>query len=332
MARTLAEGTGASSATVWLGHGEELRPAASWPDGDVSAPAVEQTLLLPVQHHGDQLGAISLVKPPGERLTSEEDRLARDLASQAGLVLHNVRLTDELRGRLNELRASRRRLVAAQDAARRRLERNIHDGAQQQLVALSVKTNLARILAGRDPERAATLVDSLRQDTERALEELAELASGLTPTALTELGLVEALRAQASRAALPITVQAPNRLEVPLDVATAIYFCVLEALQNVAKYAEASRALVRLDRNGDRVEFEVNDDGGGFDTSLTSYGTGLRGMADRLSALGGAMVVRSMPGPGTTVVGTVHVHAEPSPESKDTAVPATDGGRIEVRA
>jgi signal transduction histidine kinase len=332
MARTLAEGTGASSATVWLGHGEELRPAASWPDGDVSAPAVEQTLLLPVQHHGDQLGAISLVKPPGERLTSEEDRLARDLASQAGLVLHNVRLTDELRARLNELRASRRRLVAAQDAARRRLERNIHDGAQQQLVALSVKTNLARILAGRDPERAATLVDSLRQDTERALEELAELASGLTPTALTELGLVEALRAQASRAALPITVQAPNRLEVPLDVATAIYFCVLEALQNVAKYAEASRALVRLDRNGDRVEFEVNDDGGGFDTSLTSYGTGLRGMADRLSALGGALVVRSMPGTGTTVVGTVHVHAEPSPESKDTAVPATDGGRIEVRA
>jgi signal transduction histidine kinase len=119
---------------------------------------------------------------------------------------------------------------------------------------------------------------------------------------------------------------------VPLDVATAIYFCVLEALQNVAKYAEASRALVRLDRNGDRVEFEVNDDGGGFDTSLTSYGTGLRGMADRLSALGGALVVRSMPGTGTTVVGTVHVHAEPSPESKDTAVPATDGGRIEVRA
>src|SRR5439155_2860566 len=189
--------------------------AASWPESAVAeaiSPA-DATLSLPVFHAGQQLGALSLVKAAGERVTPAEDRLACDLASQAGLVLHNVRLTEELRQRLGELRASRRRLVAAQDAARRSLERNIHDGAQQQLVALSVKTNLARQLAARDPQKALSIVESLRAETERAMHDLDELASGMVPAALTELGLVEALRAQTARAPLPVAVDAPGGLD-----------------------------------------------------------------------------------------------------------------------
>jgi signal transduction histidine kinase len=220
-------------------------------------------------------------------------------------VLHNVRLTEELQARLKELRTSRRRLVAAQDAARRRLERNIHDGAQQQLVALSVKTNLARQLVTRDVTKAATLVGSLREETDRAIRELDELAAGLTPTALTELGLVEALRAQAVRATVQVVVEAPNSMEPWPEAATAIYFCVLEALQNVAKYAKASRATVRLTRNEDAFVFEVQDHGRGFDASATSHGTGLKGMEDRLASIGGTVEVRSVPGQGTTVIGRV---------------------------
>ena len=305
MARALAEGTGASSATVWLGADGHLRPAATWPTDQAPASPAEATLAVPVLHHGEQLGAITLVKPAGERLTPTEERLGRDLASQAGLVLRNVRLTDELRARVDELRVSRRRLVAAQDAARRRLERNIHDGAQQQLVALSVKTNLARQLVVRDPDKAAALVDGLRDETHRAMRDLDELAAGLTPTALTELGLSEALRAQSARSAVPVAIDAPAVLDLAPDVATAIYFSILEALQNAAKYAGAGGARVRLASENGAIEFEVTDDGRGFDVETTSFGTGLMGMSERLAAIGGTLEVRSAPGHGTTVAGRV---------------------------
>jgi len=317
MARTLAEGTGASSAAVWFGDSTSLHPAAWWPEDAAPGAPDESTLSVPVFHHGDQLGAISLAKAPGERLTPAEERLARDLASQAGLVLHNVRLTAELRARLEELRASRRRLVAAQDAARRRLERNIHDGAQQQLVALSIKTNLARQLVTKDPDRAAEMLRTLRTEVDRAIEDLAELARGIVPAALTELGLVEALRAQTARAVLPVSVEAPaSLLDPPADVEAAVYFCVLEALQNVAKYAGASWAVVRLSASGGELRFEVQDDGRGFDTSTRSYGTGLRGMTDRLAALDGKVEVTSAPGAGTTVRGTVPLAAANTPTER----------------
>ena len=245
-------------------------------DQDALPELEDSTLTLPVRHSGDLLGAITLTKPATESLRPAEEELARDLASQAGLVLHNVRLGEELRARLEELRASRRRLVAAQDAARRRLERNIHDGAQQQLVALSVKTNLARQLVAAQPEKAEELVRGLRTDVGRALEDLAELARGVVPAALTELGLAEALRVQAGRAALPVTVEAPPNLPRVAEAAeAAAYFCVLEALQNVAKYARATRAAVALRANGGELTFTVRDDGVGFDPAARSIGTGL---------------------------------------------------------
>ena len=316
LARTLAEGTGASTASVWLAVQDELRPAATWPgEGLAIAPMPlsdppsipGHTLTLPVRHQGVLLGALSLAKAPGDRLTPTEEKLANDLAAQAGLVFHNVSLTEELLDRLEELSRSRRRLVAAQDEERRRIERNIHDGAQQQLVALAMKVRLARSLAAKDRDRAASMVVELGQGLTGTLEELRDLARGIYPPLLADEGLVPALRAQARKSPVPVSVEAGSVGRHSQEEEAAVYFCALEALQNVAKYAGASRAVVRLTERDGNLAFEVEDDGAGFDTASVPYGTGLQGMADRLAALGGELEVRSEPGRGTAVIGLVPV-------------------------
>ena len=316
MARILAEGTGAREATVWLKVGSELRAESSFPaesenrgplalsNGELPRIA-EATLALPVDHRGELLGALSLTKAAGERLTPAEEKLAGDLASGAGLVLRNVRLTEELLARLEELRASRQRLVAAQDAERRRLERNIHDGAQQQLVALAVKIRLARKLGAKDPAKADELLEQTEAEVSQALEDLRDLARGIYPPLLADKGLAVALEGQARKSSVPVSVEAVGLGRWPQETEAAVYFCVLEALQNIAKYSEARAATIRLANGGGTLTFEVTDDGRGFDPSLTGYGTGLQGMADRLDALGGSLEVRSAPERGTTVVGRV---------------------------
>jgi signal transduction histidine kinase len=315
MARALAEGTGASEAAVWLLAGDELRPEARFPDGSELPPSIRiqgdrpavpgADLTLPVGDHGELLGALSLTKPRGERLTPLEHTLAADLAPQAGLVLRNVRLNEELLARMREVRGSRQRIVSAQDAERRRLERNIHDGAQQELVALAVRLRLAKAMLERDPPRAVGLLDDLADAATNAAGTLRELASGIYPSKLAEGGLVGALRDQAARAALPTVVDAARIGRYPPTQEAAVYFSVLEALQNVAKYAGASRATVSLAQENGSLAFEVADDGRGFDASTTVYGTGLQGIADRVAAIGGELQVRSAPGEGTTVVGRV---------------------------
>jgi signal transduction histidine kinase len=318
MARILAEGTGAARARVWVRVGADLRPEAAWPSAEpvgVSVPVANGhlpeipgvSLALAVRHRDEMLGALTLTKPAGERLTPAEEHLARDLASQAGLVLRNVRLTEELLLRLDELQASRRRIVAAQDEERRRLERNIHDGAQQQLVALAVKVRLARQLNDRDPVEAARRLEEVETELGQALEDLRDLARGIYPPLLADRGLAVALRSQASKAAVPVTVQAESLGRYPQDREAAVYFCCLEALQNVAKYAGATSVVIRLRGVGDELRFSVSDDGAGFDPAARAYGTGLRGMADRLEALGGDLLVDSAPGRGTTVSGRVPV-------------------------
>ena len=157
----------------------------------------------------------------------------QDLASQAGLVLRNVRL-------IEELRSSRRRLVAAQDDERRKIERNLHDGAQQQLVALAVQLKLARTMVERDPAKAAALLDTLQGSATDALEDLRDLARGIYPPLLADKGLATALEAQARKAVVPVTVEADGVGRFPADVESAVYFSCLEALQNVAKYADAA--------------------------------------------------------------------------------------------
>jgi signal transduction histidine kinase len=317
MARILAEGTGASRATVWLRVGRDLYPEASWPSegtapGPVAAPDGEAPevpgvdRILPVRHHGELLGALSVTKARGDPLRQAEDKLLADLASGAGLVLRNVRLTAELLARLEELKASRARIVAAQDQERRRLERNLHDGAQQQLVALQVKLSLAERLAEEDC-RVKDQLASLKAEAGEALENLRDLARGIYPPLLADQGLMAALQPQARKATFPITIEADGIGRYPQDAEAAVYFCCLEALQNVAKYAKATRATVTLSEEGGSLAFTVTDDGEGFDTNTISYGTGLQGMADRLSAQGGSLEVRSEPGEGTRVTGRMPV-------------------------
>jgi len=314
MARILAEGTGASRADVWLQAGGVFRDDATWPPGappfpeasagpagDLTVPGADRVLL--VRYQGEVLGALSVIKRPGESLTPAEVRLLADLAAQAGLVLRNVGLWEQLTARLEEIRASRQRLVAAQDEERRRIERNIHDGAQQQLVALTIKLNLAEGLIGTDADGERELLAELRQEAAGAVEDLRDLARGIYPPLLASQGLVAALQAQAAKSPVPTSLDTDGIERYPQDVEAAVYFCVLEALQNVAKYAGASRARVRLEASGDQLLFEVADDGAGFDRGTKAFGTGLQGMADRLGAHGGILDVRTSPGTGTVITG-----------------------------
>ena len=321
MATIIGQGTGVRRAVVWLRIGEEVRPAASWSPEDLggsSAPADEPRPLvdgglpelggsraLDVRHEGELLGAISVEERPGEPLSHEAEQLLEHLASQAGLVLRNARLTEELRARLVELQASRQRIVAAQDEERRRLERNLHDGAQQQLVALAVKQRLVGMLVTRDPEKAAALIEELQRDTGDALDNLRDLARGIYPPLLADKGLVAALESQAGKAAVPTRVEAHGIGRYAQEAEAAVYFCCLEALQNVAKYARADGVVISLRGTGEVLVFEVADDGKGFDPALAPRGAGQTNMADRLAALGGELEVRSRPGAGTTVIGTI---------------------------
>jgi signal transduction histidine kinase len=322
MAQILGDGTGATEATVWLRIGAELRPAASWPeDRELATTAVAGDALpdvgetaSEVRDRGEILGALSVSMPPADPMTPAKERLVRDLAAQAGLVLRNVRL-------IEELRASRQRLVAAQDEERRKLERNLHDGAQQQLVALQVQLRLAEQLLERDADKGRELVHRLQGNAGSALEDLRDLARGIYPPLLGDRGLVAALEAQARRAAIPVEVGATEVGRYPRDVESAVYFCALEALNNVAKYAKATHATLLLHADAERLAFEVTDDGHGFDASTTSYGTGLQGMADRIDAVGGDLEVESTPGSGTTVRGRVPVAS--SPRSVEAAAAGT---------
>ncbi len=272
-----------------------------------AAATGDADLTVEVRHQGQLLGALAVSMPANDPMDPAKERLVTDLAAQAGLVLRNVRLTEELRARIDDLQAAQKRLVAAQDDERRRLERNIHDGAQQQLVALTVKLRLADTLIERDPSRAREMLDQLRSDTNDALEDLRDLARGIYPPLLADKGLLSALEGQARKAPLPVEVQAQGIDRYPQEIEAAAYFSCLEALQNVAKYAQASRAVVTLSDGDGRLRFEVADDGLGFDPSDVGYGTGLQGIADRLGALAGTLTVTSSVGNGTTVAGTIPV-------------------------
>jgi signal transduction histidine kinase len=316
MARVLREGTGAESATVWLRGNAELRPAATFPDAVAGHDAVpmsngtlpelaEATRLVEVRHQGELLGALSVSKRRGETLTPIEEKLVDDLAHQAGLVLKNVGLSADLQARLDELRASRQRLVHAQDLERRRLERNLHDGAQQHLVALKVKLGLAEMLLGRDPKRAVATLEQLKGDADEALETLRDLARGIYPPLLADKGLLVALESQARKAGVPVNVAAEGVERYAQDVESTVYFCVLEALQNVQKHAGASRVVVGLRGEEGTLVFDVDDDGGGFDAAISTRGSGLTNMVDRVEALGGTVEITSVPGAGTRVHGVL---------------------------
>jgi signal transduction histidine kinase len=310
MAQLLGEATGARTARVWLRIGNEMRAEASWPaDVPPEAPVAVSGDELPtfgddeafeVRHQGELLGALSVAMTAADPMNATKAKLARDMAAQAGLVLRNVRL-------IEDLRSSRRRIVSAQDERARALERNIHDGAQQQLVALSVKLRLASGMVESDPAKARAMLADLQEQATETLEDLRDLARGIYPPLLADKGLPAALGSQVRRAPLPVSIEPDGVGRYPADIESAVYFCCLEALNNVAKYAHASTVEIRLSEADGVLGFDVVDDGRGFDPSTKGRGTGLQGMADRLDAVGGALEVQSRPGSGTTVSGRLPV-------------------------
>jgi signal transduction histidine kinase len=320
MARALAESTEADRAEVWLRVGNELRLAASWPESGhrpaalrlngVANPEGElppipsSTVSAPVRYQGEELGVLAVIKR--EPMTPVEARLVSDLAHEAGLALKNVRLTAELMQRLEELDASRQRLVKAQDTERRRLERNLHDGAQQ-LIGLKLKLGRAKSMAGRDPAQVSALLDELMGETSAAIETLRELARGLYPPILVDSGLVAALGAQARRSALPVEIGAGSLGRYAPEIEAAVYFCCLEAFQNAAKHAQASSVTVKLEEREGELQFEVGDDGRGIDPAGARSGSGIQNMADRLAALGGSLEVRAGSSGGTVIKGWLPV-------------------------
>jgi signal transduction histidine kinase len=285
-----------------------------WLPGVLAEHGNRVVRVAPMAHSGELLGLLVCARAEGDpTFTEEEERVLTELARQVGLGLHNSRLDSALQASLDDLRvandelsASRARIVAAADHSRRKIERDLHDGAQQHLVALAVKLGLARQMLEADPAAVATLLEELRGDAQATLTELRELAHGIYPPLLMDRGLPEALRAAANRAVLPTEVVADvGRYES--EVEAAVYFCCLEAMQNAGKHAgEGARLIVTVSATDDELFFEVADDGAGFDaTHAARTGHGFVNMADRLGAIGGALEVDSAPGAGTRIRGRI---------------------------
>jgi signal transduction histidine kinase len=308
LARVTGEAVGATRTRVWLHRDGALHVTTSWPDaahhtevlpvlgGEV--PEVPEDAMFPVRHAGMLLGAISVTMPPTEPMSAPQDKLLRDVAAQAALVLRNVSLVEDLR-------ASRKRIVTAQDERAKHLERNIHDGAQQELVALAIQLRLLRRLVTDDPAAADERLVELEGRTRETLENLRDLARGIYPPLLADEGLAAALASQARRSPVAVELSADGLERYGEEVESAVYFCVLEALQNVAKYAATDAATVRLRHADGTLTFEVADRGTGFDAVNARRGAGLQNMADRLAAIGGELDVRSSPGGGTVVTGSI---------------------------
>lgn len=206
-----------------------------------------------------------------------------------------------------EQREIRRRMVSAADAERRRLERNLHDGAQQQLVGIAIKVKLAKAVVESDPQTAARILGELETDVADAVANLRELARGMYPPVLADRGLVPALEAHTAKVPIPVSIEAPPLPRFSAEIEATVYFCVLEALQNVSKYARASAATVRLESFRDQLTFAVSDDGVGFEPGKTARGAGLRNIEERVRAFGGRLDVTAKPGEGTLVRGTLTV-------------------------
>ncbi|TDD96642.1 sensor histidine kinase [Jiangella asiatica] len=302
--------SGNAWAAMWL-------PTVLAGAGDPGRRAVR---IASVTHLGRLLGLLVVVRSADDRPFGEDDdRVLADLARQVGLALHNVRLDSALQASLEELRqsnvelqASRARIVSAADASRRRIERDLHDGAQQHLVAMAVKLGLARRAVDGD---VGALLDELRSDVQETLGELRDLAHGIYPPLLREHGLGEALRNAASRATVPTMVEVGTDRRYGADVEAAVYFCCLEALQNAAKHAgDGASVVLEVGEEAGALVFEVRDDGTGFDPATAAQSHGFVNMRDRLGAFGGVLTVTSSRGAGTVVRGRLPATAvEASP-------------------
>jgi two-component system, NarL family, sensor kinase len=298
----LVASTGASRAEIRIRRddGVERLEAATGASTDTARRVA------PIVHEGQTMGEMRLLADRDERFLPADERLLRHAAAALGPVARNVRLTGELHAHIDELRTSRQRIVTAHDEARRALERDIHDGAQQQLLALRLTIGLAATLAQRDG--AVTTSETLAlaaQQTDDAIRRLRDLARGIYPPVLAEQGLVAALRAHARDVPLQVTVEADGFGRHDRSVEAAVYLCCLEAMHNASRHADASTLRVELCDGHETLAFAIADDGIGFDPANAEAGAGLTNMRDRIEALGGRLEITATPGGGATVRGWV---------------------------
>jgi signal transduction histidine kinase len=316
IARMLAVGTGVEWAQVWVLVDERLRLVATYPAG-AAADEPEPMLYdnaprdgvrsVTVAHASRPLGVLRVGESRARRMTPVEERLLGGLAAQAGMVLETAQLRAEISQRLEELtlrerqlRRARGELVSVQDRERRQLERDIHDGAQQQLVALAINLKLARALLESDPDQARLVLDEQAAATADAIRTLSDLSSGLLPESLGQQGLAAAVRAATANNPVPVQVHAPTLSRHPPAVEATLYFCVLEAVQNATKHAEAGRIDVRIVEEPDRITVDVHDDGRGMEAG-EGTGSGLANLRERVAALGGELNLEGTSGDGTVV-------------------------------
>ena len=298
VARAVHAGLGASWVRVALDRPDRAPIATAGIDPgsaavvDLSAPLV----------HGDQMVGVIECGPKVEgRYEAADQELLNTLGRQAALAIRNSQLSAELSHHVDELAASRARLVQAEEVGRRRLERDLHDGVQQELVGVLARLGLARNQLRRDRDLAETTLREAQVDAQRALEGLQELARGIHPAILTDRGLVEAVEERATRMTVPVEIHANGLNQgarYPLELEGAAYFFVSEGLANVLKYASATRVHIRFHNEPGQLVVAVEDDGRGFDP-VSVKKSGLRGLEDRISALGGRVEVVSRPGQGT---------------------------------
>lgn len=301
LAELLASGTGADAAVVWLRVGDRLRPEVVSGERHPTAldlrsgslPTLPGDASQPVTQGEDLLGALSIDKQRGQPVTPADRQLLEDVAAAAGLLLRNIRLNAELADRASEIRVSRRRLVAAQDAERRRLERNLHDGAQQQVVALKVKLGLAKTMAEREEVgEIAAAVGGLADDAQRAVDGMRAAARGIYPPLLEAEGIRAALVAAARDLETSVAIDADLERRFPAEVEATVYFTVVEALNP-----------------GARVSITEDDGDLRFEVENTGAGTGIASVADRIDALGGSLDVQASPNGEQMVVGRIPVAA-----------------------
>jgi signal transduction histidine kinase len=309
-ARLLADGTGSERASVWMADGDGLKLAGRWPSDESEPPRLPWGDLpghvVAIEAGGERVGALAVEKRRGDSLSANEQLLMRDLAGSSASVLRNLTLQAQLADQAGQIAASRRRLMEVQDLERRRMERELDEGAQQLVVSLKVKLNVAgRLAKAEGADSLAGLLEGMGNDAREAITQIRSLARGLYPPLLEAEGLAAAVRSIADLAAVPVRVEAEDLDRLPPDLQATVFFCISEAITNAAKHAPGRSVQVRLWRSEFGLAFEVADQGPGFDPASTRPGSGLRNMADRIDAAGGSLEVDSAPGRGTVIKGMV---------------------------
>jgi signal transduction histidine kinase len=309
IAEVVGTGVGAEAAVVLVSLPDGTERTERWG----AASEGDATTIIPVSYQDRQIGSISVEKSANDPLTPSEASLLEDLASHAGLAMHNVRLTEELGAKVAELavqseqlRVSRQRLVTARDAQRKGLERDIHEGPEHQLIEIRGRLESLDELA--DDAAMTAELESLTEQANATLEGLRDLARGIFPPLLADKGIVAAVQAHIRKVGAHAQIEAdPAITGARFDdaVEACVYFCCLQALQNVIRHAGNALATVRLSTDADSLTFEIHDDGPGFEVRGVSRGMGIDIMQDRIDALDGDLSIESSPGNGTRVIGRI---------------------------